>query len=87
MGGVHRVCQQVNIKYIGFLSACSGLYLMERGIKPEMRPLSPPSDSISYIISDNFTGSAKKSRFKKEKQKQKNLGIISIGKSPWEAIT
>lgn len=35
----------------------------------------PPSDTISYIIPDNFTGSVKKSEFFWE-----NLAIINIGK-------
>lgn len=56
----HSVCQQIKIKCVSFLPACSGLYLMELGIKQEMQRLPLPSDPNSYILPANFTGSMKK---------------------------
>ena len=50
----------------GFLSTYSGLHLTELGIKLEMQQLPLPSDTVSHIISDNFTGFAKKIDLKKK---------------------
>lgn len=45
---------------VSFLPACSGLYLMELGIKQEMQQLLTPSDPNSYIIPENVPGSGEK---------------------------